>query len=65
MTFVGRSDVDGAVGLLSHTATYSVEGVNSLSGTFSADEIVDHLVAMFERTSGTFDATKFDDWLIG
>ena len=65
MTCVGRSDVDGAMGLLSKTATYRVEGIHSLSGTYSADEIVDHLVEMIRRTSGTFDATKFDDWLIG
>jgi hypothetical protein len=65
MTFVGLTDVDGAVGLLSQSATYRVEGIHSLSGTFSAGEIVDHLIAMNRKTSGTFDATKFDDWLIG
>jgi hypothetical protein len=65
MTSVGSSDVDGAIGVLSQTATYRVEGVHSLSGTFSAGEIVDHLIAMISRTAGTFDATKFDDWLIG
>jgi hypothetical protein len=65
MTSVGHSDVDGAIGLLSQTAKYRVEGIHSLSGTFSAGEIADHLIAVFRRTAGTFDATKFDDWLIG
>jgi ketosteroid isomerase-like protein len=65
MAAIERSDVEGAVSLLSPTATYRVEGVHSLSGTFSAHEVVDHLLAMIQRTSGTFDATKFDDWLIG
>jgi ketosteroid isomerase-like protein len=65
MAAIGRSDVDGAVGLLSPTATYRVQGVHSMSGTFSADEVVDHLLTLIRRTSGTFDATKFDDWLSG
>jgi hypothetical protein len=65
MAAIGRSDVEGAINLLSPIATYRVEGVHSLSGTFSADEVVDHLLTMIRRTSGTFDATKFDDWLIG
>jgi ketosteroid isomerase-like protein len=65
MAAIGRSDVEGAISLLSATATYRVEGAHSLSGTFSADEVVDHLLSMIQRTSGTFDATKFDDWLIG
>jgi hypothetical protein len=65
MAFLGRSDVEGAVGLLSPSAIYRSEGVNSLSGTFSAQGIVDHLLATMKRTSGSLDATKFDDWLIG
>jgi hypothetical protein len=65
MAFIGRSDVAGAVSLLSSTATYRVEGSHSLAGLFPADQIEEHLRAMIRRTSGTLDATKFDDWLIG
>jgi ketosteroid isomerase-like protein len=65
MAAIGRSDVDGAIPLLSPTATYRVEGDHSLSGTFTANEVVDHLLTMIARTAGTFDVTKFDDWLIG
>jgi hypothetical protein len=65
MAFIGRSDVEGAVRLLSANAIYRSEGVNSLSGTFTAQAIVDHLLAVMKRTSGSLDATKFDDWLIG
>jgi len=65
MAAIGRSDVDGACSLLSPTASYHVEGDHSLSGTFSADQVVEHLLTLIRRTSGTFDATKFDDWLIG
>jgi hypothetical protein len=62
---IGRSDIDGAVSLLSSSAVYRVEGVHSLAGTFSADEVVDHLQTLIQRTSGTIDATKFEDWLTG
>lgn len=62
---IARSDVDGAVSLLSSTAKYRVEGVHSLAGTFSADQVVDHLQTLIQRTSGTMDATKFEDWLTG
>jgi hypothetical protein len=62
---IGRADVDGAVRLLSSSVTYRVEGVHPLVGTFSADEVVDHLHALVQRTSGTMDATKFEDWLTG
>jgi ketosteroid isomerase-like protein len=65
MDSISRYDADGAAGLLSPKAIYRVEGANALSGTFSADEIVNHLLSVFRRTSGTLDATKFDDWLIG
>jgi len=65
MTSLGRSDVDGVLNLLSSDATYRVVGDHSLSGIFSAGEIVDHLMALIARTSGTLDATKFIDWLIG
>jgi ketosteroid isomerase-like protein len=65
MAAIGRSDVDGAMGLLSPTATFRVDGDHLLSGTFSADAVVGHLLTMVQRTSGSFDVTKFDDWLIG
>lgn len=65
MAAVGRSDAQGATRLLSPAATYHVEGVHSLAGTFSGVEIVNHLLAMVRRTSGTFDVTKVDDWLAG
>lgn len=62
---VNRGDADGAFSLLSSSAIYRVEGVHPLAGTFSADEVVDHLRSLIQRTSGTIDATKFEDWLIG
>ena len=60
-----RADVDGVIKLLSSSAKYRVEGVHPLAGTFSADEVEDHLHTLIQWTSGTMDATKFEDWLIG
>jgi ketosteroid isomerase-like protein len=65
MDCIGRRDVDGVLKLLSSSATYRVEGVHSLAGTFSGGEVEDHLHTLIQRTSGTLEATKFDDWLIG
>ena len=44
---------------------YRVEGVHPLAGTFSANEAVEHLQTLIQRTSGTLDTTKFEDWLTG
>jgi hypothetical protein len=65
MACVGLLDVDGVVKLLSSSATYRVEGVHSLAGTFSAGEVEDHLHELIQRTAGTLDTTKFEDWLTG
>ncbi|MGH3628039.1 MAG: hypothetical protein ACRDRL_11450 [Sciscionella sp.] len=62
---IDRADVEGATKLLSSSAEYRVEGVHPLAGTFLADEVEDHLRALVQRTSGTMDPTKFEDWLTG
>jgi ketosteroid isomerase-like protein len=62
---IGRADVDGAVRLLSTNVVYRVEGVHPLAGSFSAAEVMGHLQMLIQRTSGTMDATKFEDWLTG
>lgn len=63
---LGRPDIDPILGLLSATATYHVSGMHALSGTYSApDDILRHLYDLAARTNGTFEATKWDDWLLG
>jgi ketosteroid isomerase-like protein len=52
--------------MLAPDVTYRVIGQHSLAGTFAGpDEVMRHLTEVRERTSGTLDAVKWDDWLVG
>jgi ketosteroid isomerase-like protein len=63
---LGHLDVDQIGKLLSPTVTYRVPGSYGLAGTFHGpDEVTQHLMAMAERTRGTFDAFKWEDWMVG
>jgi YceI-like domain/FAD binding domain len=47
-------------------ATHQVLGLHALAGTFSTPaEIVEHHDGLASCTMGTFEATKWDDWLVG
>ncbi len=51
---------------LSKDITYVVHGDHVLAGTFQGvDEVKRHLGEFFARTAGTFDAIKWEDWLVG
>lgn len=66
ISYLGRSDIQPAMNMLSPVAVYQVLAHHSLSGTFStSDEIGNHLLTLAERTAATLEATKFEDWLIG
>ncbi len=66
LVLVGHRDVDQGIELLSPNAKYHVPGVHALAGTFSGrDEIMRHLMNLFDRTGGTFDAFKWQDWMLG
>jgi ketosteroid isomerase-like protein len=66
LLLIGRREFDRGVELLSPNATYRVPGNNALAGTFSGpQEIMGHLVSLFERTGGTYDAFKWEDWMLG
>jgi ketosteroid isomerase-like protein len=63
---VGRSPADRDMELLSPHVTYRVPGTHALAGVFSGREaIVGHLAALFERTDGSLDTFKWEDWLVG
>ncbi|MFZ0170929.1 MAG: hypothetical protein WAL04_04525 [Acidimicrobiales bacterium] len=63
---IGRAEIDQAVELLSPSVTYRVLGNHALAGTFSgAEEVRKHLINLDDRTLGTFNATKWEDWLVG
>jgi ketosteroid isomerase-like protein len=63
---LGRGDSAPALALLSPKATYRVSGDHALAGSFAGpEEITRHLSKLFERTSGTLDSLKWEDWMVG
>lgn len=65
---IGRPDpdLDGLGGLLTEDVVYRALARNSLTGTFSGrDAVIAHLREVAEVTQGTYDAIKWEDWLIG
>jgi ketosteroid isomerase-like protein len=66
LAHIGHRDLDQGIELLSPDATARVPGSHALAGTFSGrDEIIRHLINLYERTGGTFEAYKWDDWMLG
>ena len=66
LTHVGRGDFVQAIDLLSENVTYRAQGNNALVGLFTGrDAVIRHLTELVERTKGTFEAFKWEDWLIG
>jgi hypothetical protein len=63
---IGHSNASHAIGLLSERVTYRVQGDNALAGVFAGrDEIVAHLTQVMQKTMGTFEAYKWEDWMVG
>jgi ketosteroid isomerase-like protein len=66
LVVVGHRDIDQGIEFLAPHATYRVPGTHALAGTFSGrDEIMRHLITLFERTGGTLDVFKWEDWMVG
>jgi ketosteroid isomerase-like protein len=66
LTHISRGDFAQATDLLSEDVTYRAEGNNALAGLFTGrDAVTRHLTQLVERTRGTFEAFKWEDWLIG
>jgi ketosteroid isomerase-like protein len=65
-THLGRRDFDQFIGLLSKDVEYRVGGSNVLAGDFRGpDAVVTHMKDLVNRTDGTYDAVKWEDWLVG
>ena len=63
---LGQRDFDKVVDLLSQDVTYRVGGNHTLAGTFRGPvQVVAHVRQLVERTGDTYDAFKWDDWLVG
>jgi ketosteroid isomerase-like protein len=66
LTHIERREVEQAIELLSPGVSYHVLGNHAFSGTFSGrEEVRKHLIKIDERTMGTVDTVKWDDWLVG
>lgn len=66
LTHIGRGDLGQAIDLLSEQVSYRAPGNNALSGLFiGRDAVARHLQQLVERTRGTFEAFKWEDWMIG
>jgi hypothetical protein len=63
---IGHPNIEQAIGALTPQVTYRVPGRHGLAGTIvGRDEVARHLSDLVDQTLGTFDAVKWDDWLIG
>jgi ketosteroid isomerase-like protein len=63
---IGHRDAQQAMELLSPHVVYRVQGQHPLAGVFSGrEEVTTHLLRLYERTAGTFDTLKWEDWMIG
>ena len=63
---IGHRDADQAIGLLAAAVTYRVSGSGSMAATFTGSEqVAAHLCDLVERTRGTFQTIKWEDWMVG
>ena len=63
---IGHRDLDRGVELLAPNVTYRIPGNHLLAGVLSGrEQVTRHFIDLAERTTGTFDALKWDDWMLG
>lgn len=63
---IGRADPEAAIAHLSPTVRYVVPGRSDLAGELHGPaEVAGHLLRLFQRTSGTLEALKWDDVMEG
>jgi hypothetical protein len=63
---LGHRDFDEVVDLLSTVVEYRVGGNDALASVFRGPaEVSAHMRDLADRTDQTFDAIKWEDWLVG
>lgn len=63
---IGHRDHDQAMALLSSEVKYRVAGDHDPPWRyFGSEDVAAHLCELSERTGGTFEAIKWEDWLVG
>jgi ketosteroid isomerase-like protein len=66
LTHIGRGDLGQAIELLAPDVTYLAQGHNAFAGEFHGpDGVARHIRQFVERTRGTFEAFKWEDWMVG
>jgi ketosteroid isomerase-like protein len=62
---MGHTDTEQLRQYLSPNVVYRVPGRHALAGAFHGiDEVLGHLQKLADRSGGTFNAYKFEDWLV-
>lgn len=65
-THIGRRDFDQFADLLSADVEYRVGGSHTLAGTFRGPaDVVAHVRDLVDRTDNTYEAFKWENWLVG
>ena len=63
---IGHRDQEQAMALLSSDVSYRIAGDNSMTGSFSGSEqVAAHLCELSLTTEGTYQAIKWEDWMVG
>ena len=63
---IGQRSFDEVSALLADDVSYVVAGDHALAGRFSGKiQVASHLCSLAEVTGGTFDAVKWEDWMVG
>jgi ketosteroid isomerase-like protein len=66
LTHIGRGDLGQAIELLAPDVTYWAQGHHAMAGVFHGpDGVARHIAQFVERTRGTFEAFKWEDWMVG
>jgi ketosteroid isomerase-like protein len=66
LTHIGRGDLGEAIELLAENVTYRAQGHSAMGGLFQGrDEVARHIRQFVEFTRGTFEAFKWEDWMVG
>jgi ketosteroid isomerase-like protein len=62
---MGHRDIEQVTPFLSPNVFYRVPGQHALAGSFQGvDAVIAHLLDLADRSGGTFNAFKFEDWLV-
>jgi hypothetical protein len=65
MRLMGHSGIEQVTPFLSPNVVYQVPGQHALAGSFrGVDEVMAHMLDLVDRSGGTFNVFKFEDWLV-